>query len=189
MPNARPAVIPIVCEWLSNKNTEEIKSVLDIGCGFGKWGFLARLYIQIWNHDLDKKEYQNWKEEMRVDAIEIFEDYITDLQRLIYNKIWIGNALDEIHKVGFYNLIIAGDVLEHLTFSDGSKLLEQMRKRSDWTIITMPDYFCAGGSIMGNSAEIHHYVWKDADFPGDPQIFRAGNQKVIIFKNEHPFRI
>jgi len=182
MPNARPNAIPFICEWCQNKSTEDIKSVLDIGCGFGKWGFLVRLYIQVWSSKFAKETYQSWRSSLRVDAIEIFEDYITDLQRLIYNNIYIGDMRELIKKVGNYDLIVMGDVLEHVLFKDGLGLLERAKKKAKWVIITMPDYFCIGNPHMGNQAEIHRYVWKDSDFPDNPKITHIGNQKVIIYE-------
>lgn len=182
MPNARPGVISLVCEWLQDKDVEDIKSILDIGCGFGKWGFLARLYLQAWNSELMKKAYQNWRNNLRVDAIEIFEDYITDLQRLIYNNIYIGDMRKLIIKVGNYDLIIVGDVLEHISFEDGLIFLKKAREKAQQIIIMMPNYFVKGHSKMGNEAEIHRYIWTDDEFPNNPKITHIGDQRVIIYE-------
>ena len=184
MPIARPTVIPFVCEWLSQKSIKDIKSVLDIGSGFGIWGFLSREYIQIWKADITKEEYINWRKTMRVDAIEIADWYNTELQKIIYNKIHVGNMKNIIPKLGFYDLVIMGDVLEHVNLEDGRKLVDEIRKKSKWLIITMPDYFARCEAKMGNEAEIHQYVWKDEDFFDYPQITHVGNQKVIIYDNQ-----
>jgi len=182
MPNARPNVISLVCKWFQNKNAGDIKSILDIGCGFGKWGFLARLYIQAWNPELTKEAHQNWRNNLRVDAIEIFEDYITDLQRLIYNDIYIGDMRRLITEVGNYDLIIMGDVLEHIPFKDGLEFLKKAKAKAKWTIVNMPSCFIAGNPIMGNKAELHQHVWADDEFPDNPKITHIGNQKVIIYE-------
>lgn len=63
--------------------------VLDIGVGFGKYGFLAREYLELWK---DGGEYQKW--DRQIDGIEAFEPYITPVHKFIYNTIFIGNALD-----------------------------------------------------------------------------------------------
>lgn len=183
MPNARPNVIPLVCEWFQNKSVEDIKSVLDIGCGFGKWGFLARLYIQAWDPELTKEAYQNWRSNLQVDAIEIFEDYITDLQRLIYNHIYIGDMRKLIEKVENYDLIIMGDVLEHIPLEDGLELLKKARAKAKWVVVTMPDYFIKGKSNMGNEAEVHHHVWSDSEFPDSPKITNIERQRVIFYED------
>jgi len=184
MPNARPTVMPFVCEWFQGKSIKDIKSVLDVGCGFGKWGFLARLYIQIWDSKLTKEVYQNWRDNLQVDAIEIFIDYITDLQRLIYNKIYIGDMREVIEKVGNYDLIIMGDVLEHIPLQDGLTLLKKARAKARWIIITMPDYFVTGNPSMGNKAEIHQHIWLDNQFPDNPKIYQIGAQRIIIYEKK-----
>lgn len=184
MPNARPTTISFICEWLKDKSTEDIKSVLDIGCGFGKWGYLARLYIQMWDSNLTKEAYQTWRDTLRVDAIEVFKDYITDLQRLIYNKIYIGDMRKLIEEVGNYDLIIMSDVLEHVPFKDGLKLLNKAREKARWIIITMPSYFTLGAPIMGNKAEVHCHVWLNNQFPGNPKIYQIGEQRIIIYEEK-----
>jgi len=180
--NARPNVIPFICEWFQGKSIEDIKSVLDVGCGFGKWGFLIRLYIQAWTSKPTKEIYQNWRNNLRVDAIEIFEDYITDLQRLIYNNIYIGDMRKVIEEVGNYDLIFMGDVLEHIPFEDGLEFLKKARGKAKWVIVNMPNYFYKGSATMGNEAEIHHHIWTDDEFPDNPKITHIGNQKVIIYE-------
>ena len=45
------------------------KSLLDIGVGFGKYGFLAREFLELWD---GREEIGNWTR--RIDGIEIFTD-------------------------------------------------------------------------------------------------------------------
>ena len=74
MPSSRPEIIPpIVCAM----SMVDPKTLLDVGCGFGKFGFLAREYLGIWhNPDGGKHKIE------RIDAIEAWAPYIKDLQRL-----------------------------------------------------------------------------------------------------------
>jgi len=183
MPSSRPETIAPICDWMSGKSTKDISSVLDVGCGFGKWGFLARLYIQIWTSVITTEQWKNWKNELRVDTIEIYEDYITDLQRKLYNNIYIGDMRKLIDTVENYDLIILGEVIEHVPFVEGLKLLNTARKKSKWTIITTPDYFLKGKAYMGNHYEQHQCLWEDNQFPGDPKIIHVNNQKVIFYDN------
>jgi hypothetical protein len=46
-------------------------SVLDIGIGFGKWGFLLREYLEVCQGRYQKSEWC-----IKIDGIEIFEPYI-----------------------------------------------------------------------------------------------------------------
>ncbi len=79
MPCSRPSALVPMRNRIMEKNP---MSVLDIGIGFGIFGFLAREYT-----DVRLGRYFNWK--TRIDGIEIFEKYITHLQREIYNNIYI----------------------------------------------------------------------------------------------------
>ncbi|RME82607.1 MAG: glycosyltransferase family 1 protein, partial [Planctomycetota bacterium] len=61
------------------------QSVLDIGVGFGKYGFLAREYLEM---EHGQGTYGKWTK--RIEGIEAFEEYITPLHREIYDEIHIG---------------------------------------------------------------------------------------------------
>lgn len=180
MPIARPEVIPTVCKWFC---AHEVKRVLDVGLGFGLWGFLARQYLLLWTGrgDLTQKKYSNWRNEITIDGIEIYKGYITDLQKLLYNNIYIGDMRNLLPKMHSYDIIIFGDVLEHVILRDGLKLLQTAKNKAKWVIITTPDYFVKGKAKMDNEWEKHKYHWKDNDFPNKPKIIHVGRQKVVIY--------
>jgi len=182
MPVAKPDIIPIICKWLSKLSP---KRILDVGVGFGLWGFLSREYGFIWKEDLSRQEYKNWRNEIIIDGIEICEDNITELQRMIYNKIFIGDVKKLLSKMETYDLIIFGDVLEHLEKEEALRVLEIARKKSHWVIISTPNYFDQGRAVMGNEYEKHLCLLEDNDFPGSPQIIHIRKQKVIIYENEN----
>ena len=177
MPVARPTTIPVVCEWIMEHKP---KRVLDIGIGFGMWGFLLRNYGVIWgSDDLTKDIYANWRDEIIVDGVEIYEFLITDLQRLIYNNIYIGDALDIVPKLGTYDLVMMGDVIEHI---EKDRAIEFIKSIKCNLIITTPNYFCEGVAAFGNEHDKHKCWMKDEDFPDYPQIIHTGNQKVVIYE-------
>ena len=78
MPSSNPDQINEIMSLVLGLRPE---SVLDIGIGFGKYGFLCREYLEIC---YGSKKYNDWQK--RIDGIEAFEEYITPLQRQIYNK-------------------------------------------------------------------------------------------------------
>jgi hypothetical protein len=85
------------------------RSILDIGLGNGKLGFLARDCLDVMLNESYHRSH--WK--VRIDGIEAYGDYIQDHQRAIYDTIHIGDAFDVIERLDTYDLIILGDVLEH----------------------------------------------------------------------------
>lgn len=159
MPSSNVNIIPHIIEPIFKLQPE---SVLDIGCGFGKYGFLLREYL-----DISQKRYlrKDWK--TRIDAVEIFEDYISDVQRLIYSNIFIGNINKLIDKLPDYDVILLLGVIEHLTRSDGCELVERLKmKYNKLLFISTPEVFRKQGAFMGNIDEVHKTLWSYADFGG-----------------------
>jgi len=127
-------------------------SVLDIGIGFGKFGFLAREYT-----DVRLGRYFNWK--TRIDGIEIFEKYITQLQREIYDNIYIGNAIDILPSLDSYDMIICCDMLEHLSNPDGHSLLNSIKEHSKFAMIVTPVRVLQQEALYNNEHEKHISAW------------------------------
>ena len=114
------------------KNSELIWNALDIGFGFGKNGFLIREYAELWyGNNVDPK---SWKH--NIDGIEAFGDYIQDWHNQIYNKIYMGDALDVLPSLDKYDLIVMTDVLEHFEKDDGFKVLDLIFDKCDNFLIT-----------------------------------------------------
>ena len=160
--------------------------LLDIGVGFGKYGFLAREYLELWK---DGGEYQKW--ERQIDGIEAFEPYITPAHKFIYNHIFIGNALDILPGLkDKYDLILMIDVFEHFTCQDGLKLLRECMQKGRNVLISVPVVMSAQEAVYGNDYEIHKYGWKKKDFKDIPDKFFINNSKsTICFIGEDSSRI
>lgn len=162
MPSSRPELIPFVVNLVMQVQP---RSILEIGTGFGKYGFLFREYLDIWGAAADtaRLEPSNWQ--VRIDGIEFYEPYITDLQRKIYDNIIIGDAMTEIDALGRYDLIFLGDVIEHFPKEDGRLLLEKCQAHANRLIVvTTPNYFNPQGAEYGNDKETHHCLWMREDF-------------------------
>lgn len=154
MPTSRPNHLAWLCEQVLKNQP---KSILDIGIGFGSKGMLFREYTDIWTGKLKEKK-------TRIDGIEIFGDYVTPLQRAIYNNIYIGNVLDIIDTLGFYDLIYCGDMIEHLSKEDGVKLIFKIMQHSKQSIIVTPVVVSEQGELYGNPNEKHLSQWTADDF-------------------------
>jgi peptidylprolyl isomerase len=149
MPCSRPSALAHICNRIIEKNPT---SVLDIGIGFGKFGFLAREYT-----DVRLGRYFNWQ--TRIDGIEIFEKYVTPLQQQIYDNIYIGNAIDILPTLGNYDMIICSDMLEHVNENDGVFLLEAIEKKSRFAMIVTPIRVLQQEALYNNEHEKHISSW------------------------------
>jgi hypothetical protein len=151
-------------------------SLLDIGVGFGKYGFLAREYLELWQEGGD---YRNWHRQ--IDGIEAFEPYLTPVHDFIYDKIYKGNALEIIPLLETrYDLILMIDVFEHFSHGDGLKVLEECRKKSRNVLISVPLAMSPQEEVFGNRWEVHQYGWARSDFKNISDKFFLENPRSLI---------
>jgi 2-polyprenyl-3-methyl-5-hydroxy-6-metoxy-1,4-benzoquinol methylase len=154
------------------------QSVLDVGTGFGKYGFLAREYLDIMQRGVKKK---NWK--TVIDGVEVFENYITPAHKFIYNNIFVGNALEVLPSIRKkYDLILLIDILEHLTHKEAKKLLSLVKAKSKHILIATPKKVLAQNEVFGNIHEIHISQFDKSHFREFDNIsFIPHNHSLIIY--------
>ena len=63
------------------------QSVLDVGIGFGRIGYLAREILDVMLNGSYRAE--DWK--VKIDGIEAFPDYIQEHQKALYDDIYFGD--------------------------------------------------------------------------------------------------
>lgn len=151
MPSSRFGQIEVIIDAITKIGP---KSVLDVGCGYGKYGFLIRESLNCW------KEYNP-----EIDAIEVFSENIGDLQRSVYNNIYIGEALNILKDIedNKYDLILAIDILEHFNKEDGLKFLNELKRVGKNVLISTPKMVLDQGAINNNSYEIHRSQWQELE--------------------------
>lgn len=155
MPTSNLEVIEPIMRLAMDVNP---KSVLDIGCGFGKYGFLCREYLEVVKNGVVKKE--DWK--VKINAIEGFSGYIGSLQREVYDHIMIRDIADTVKEPSLllntyvrpvtpYELYIMTDVLEHLVYwKDVLNVIPDTH-----LLVTVPDGFYHQDASFGNDFERH----------------------------------
>jgi predicted TPR repeat methyltransferase len=155
------------------------RSVLDIGCGFGKWGYLCREYLDVFP---GRPFPEQWT--TRIDGIEFFEPYIMAHQRFLYSNIYIGDVRDLCKGIDDYDLIIAGDVIEHLFKDEAETVLETLYARAKkLLIVNIP---LGEGWIhpeqYGNPAELHRSEWYVEDFvPFNANCAKYGQEDTLQY--------
>jgi 2-polyprenyl-3-methyl-5-hydroxy-6-metoxy-1,4-benzoquinol methylase/glycosyltransferase involved in cell wall biosynthesis len=110
--------------------------ILDIGAGKGTYSDLLR--------DLCS----------RIDAVEVYEPYVKEFDlKSKYDNVYVQDV------VGFspredYDLVIMGDVLEHISVEDSKRVLDALYTKSKNIIISVP-FMMEQGDLNGNQYEAH----------------------------------
>ena len=111
--------------------------ILDVGCGSGKYGKILRKSYDI------------------IDGAEVFLEYIKKFElNKIYNNIYNTKIEDFDFDKNKYDLIIFGDVLEHIKESEAKKLLKKIIDL-DLSVIVRVPYLYKQEKIGENIYEKH----------------------------------
>jgi hypothetical protein len=136
------------------------KRVLDVGCGFGKYGVLLREYLDIWDERLGR---ESWK--VKIEGIEAFESYKNPIHDYAYDRVHYGDASDVIKTLGEFDAVLIIDVIEHLEMEKARALVAGGFARSPVVIVCTPRDFYAQHAICENPFEEHRCVFTRSDFP------------------------
>ena len=123
-----------VKEYLINKYSSKCR-VLDVGAGCGTY------------YDLLGDYFEN------IDGVEVFKPNI-ERYRLKSKYREVFNEDIRNFRYEFYDIIIFGDVLEHLEVEEAKRVLKYAFKRSREVVVAVP-YMYEQGEVEGNIYEIH----------------------------------
>jgi len=150
------------------------KSILDIGVGFGKYGMLAREYLELWD---GRNIYNEWK--VKIDGIEVFSQYKNPIYDYIYNNIYFGNASEIVSLLGNkYDLALMIDVIEHFDKDVGLQLIKDCLNISNNVIVSTPLSVTDQKSAFNNQHETHRSSFVAGDFPNCKTV--VPNSKSLI---------
>ena len=153
-------------QWIK-ENFEKGAECLDVGACNGKWFDMVGDYLTM-------------------DAIEI---WMPNIQKFELAKKYRMVMCSDIIKTNyiFYDLIIFGDVLEHMSVSEAQKVIEYARPRCRDMLIAIP-FMYEQGVKNGNPYEIH--VQDDLTpelfeqrYPGFKPIFMSDNYAYYVKNN------
>jgi phospholipid N-methyltransferase len=116
-----------------------IKTILDVGAGLGTYSLLLK------EKGISVK---------KLDAIEAWDPYITEYD--------LNSKYDNVFKVDArnwedwdYDLVIFGDILEHMSKEDALSLWEKVSKQAKHALISIPIIYAPQGHAHGNPYEEH----------------------------------
>jgi len=148
MPSSDPITIPAVLKLVGLMHP---KSILDVGCGNGRYGFLFR---EILDFNYGRLIQPTW--EVKIDGLEIENRYITCIHGYIYNVVYTLDWLSFEPKIN-YDLIFMGDILEHFEDGGWETALQKANANSLITMVVSPNWNGSGrqGEWHGFKNEKH----------------------------------
>lgn len=134
---------PETAQWFK-ENESKIERVLDIGAGSGT-------YVK-----LIKEEFNICKDSYWV-AIEAWQPYIEKFNLTsMYNEVINTDARKlDWSTLGKFSVAIAGDVLEHMTKDEATKLVDEILENCKTLIISIPIIYMPQDELEGNPFEVH----------------------------------
>ena len=142
---------------------------LDIGAGSGKYGKMLNSFRD-WNYT-----------DFHMDAVEFDEEYRREYHlHTIYNYVYSDSIESFVNIYPTYcaNVVIFGDILEHLPKSVGVDILEHFICRSNFIIVVVP--LLVVQLDKDHIQECHNSIWQEVDFLkyGARVIYK--NHKILV---------
>lgn len=134
------------------------KSILDVGPGYGKWGFLMREAL-----DFVEGRYSpdSWKTE--IVGIDGFR-HQSPLLDWAYNRVLVDDIRNRMDFASGFDMVVLGDVIEHFEKDEGRQLLSTLLSTNRNVLVITPLHYFEQGSLEDNPFEIHRSHWRLADF-------------------------
>ena len=131
--------VPVVIHLIKKLNP---KKILDIGKGFGKYGFLIHEYVGIDNtKKINSAKLLKDQSDILIDAVEIDPDLMLPHLSQIYNEVYFGNILDIFERLPSYDMVLMIDIIEHIDKGGALVLLRHFLQEGSTVIIATPINF------------------------------------------------
>lgn len=174
MPTSYPSNIPAIIEIAASVSPD---SILDVGPGYGKYGFLMR------------ERVDDFRGRVRIDAVEVYQDYndrtgtasshpgAREIYPSLYDnyqywdylkaaRFWHHQEPDErsdsAPRAEGYDLILMVDVLEHWSPAEAREVLRLSLDIGRQILVSTPVGYVQGES-HGNEREAHLSDWPSSD--------------------------
>ena len=145
-------VMDRLLRWASKRDFYDSLRFLDVGACDGKW---ARLIYQTTNRAVrEGSKLGNDLPEIRLDAVEIFKPNAARILDL-YDNVFVGSIADYGYKFHQYDIIIFGDVIEHMEVNEAQYVLDYARGNCGADIIVGVPFQYKQGPLYGNPWERH----------------------------------
>jgi hypothetical protein len=173
-------VISTILDWMQSLS---IRTILDVGVGFGKYGFLAREYLDI---RFGREKPRTWQ--IEIYGLEPYKPFISGnpIIDYVYNNVFNIDADTFLKEHSLCNvtwdLVFMCDVLEHMEKEESVRILNEFRKRAVNVIVTVPIGPYPQGAIFNNPWEEHKSTWYYVDLEGYSKQFVSGTTTACLYQ-------
>jgi hypothetical protein len=161
-----PVVMGIIKQLRENKPNRH--RMLDIGKGFGKYGFLTHEYFGLDFSDTPDptktlREQSRWT----IDAVEIQPAYMWPHIDHIYETVYQGDILELYPNLPAYDIVLMTDVIEHLDKQPAIDLVKHLLGTGAVVVVSTPAKFFHQ-DVFKSEWEHHRSHWRVKDFEFAP---------------------
>lgn len=144
------------------------KSIVDLGCGFGKYGVLCREVLDAVHGRISRFDWQH-----NIFGVEAWGKYANPCWEA-YDSVSVMDFVPAYKTFHDYELILAVDVMEHLPKEQAIEIIDSLVANNRYVIVSVPIGECPQGAVFGNPYEEHKAAW----YPEDFDFFTCQKQKI-----------
>ncbi len=183
MPYSNIEQLPLIIAELKQMHP---RSILDVGCGLGVYGFMIRIYLEMYDDEKNfLKKLLNSLWDIRLDGIEGYRAYLDFIPRWAYDRIMVGDALEILPRLPgkSYDVVLAIAILEHLEKEKGKIFLEELKRVGKRVIVSVPKVWWPQ-RVPENPLEDHksHWEWKDFKEQNFKRTLPHERSLIVIFE-------
>lgn len=187
MATSYPDQIPVVVYLLQQLRP---RTILDVGKGFGKYGFLAHEYAGIDPASrVDPKKTMAEQSRLVLDAVEIEPALLLPHLTHLYRTVFSGDIAQLCDSLPSYDVVLMADVIEHMHAPAARKTVRTFLDRGSNVIVTTPKRFFTQACYESEfEAHVSHWGRRDFDFASYVDHQPIGPGRVFLLSNS-PIRI
>ncbi len=160
-------------------------TLLDVGKGLGKYGFLAHEYAGISLQDRpDPTKTVAQQSRLTLDAVEVEESFLWPHLSQFYRQVFVGKIEDLLPTIPTYDVVLLADVIEHMSKRAGMDVVDHFVRAGSKVVVSTPkDLFSQ--HLCGSEYEEHVSHWTPVDFAFVPAMTfqNVGAGRVFLLSN------
>lgn len=179
--------IPVVIHLLQKLGPS---TLLDIGKGFGKYGFLAHEYAGIApSHKADPTKTLAQQSRLQIDAVEVERDFLWPHLSHLYRNVIVGKIEDIYVSLPHYDVVLMADVIEHIEKPAAKAIVKHLVDNGSIVIVATPKLFFQQ-HLYESGYEEHVSHWLPHDFSMVPFVdFQNTGAGRIYVLSRNPIEI